>query len=103
MNQQDRDAFWRSVKPKALWRKAIPSLFGKVGQAIEIGSFEGDTTLFIAGNILKPSGSLYCIDPYEAGGGSTEFTRRRLVRVREKFQRRIRKDGRIRWIGESGF
>jgi predicted O-methyltransferase YrrM len=100
MNQRERDAYWRSVKPRALWRKAIPSLFGKVRQAIEIGAFEGDTSLFIARNMLKPAGSLYCIDPYEASG-SMEFTRRRLARVRETFQKRTRKDGRIRWIGES--
>lgn len=52
-----------------VWQKLLSHLAGKEGlRCLEIGSFEGRSTLWLLENVLTaPSAHLYCIDTFEGG------------------------------------
>lgn len=56
---------WFNWAPE-VWKQLIPLLPGRK-QFLEIGSFEGRSTVWIVENMMEDDGEIYCIDTWEGG------------------------------------
>ena len=57
----------------AVWEQLTPLLPKKFDRSfLEIGSFEGRSMVWIAGNMMNPSDVLHCIDTWEGGEEHSE-------------------------------
>ena len=59
---------WFAWAPE-VWKQLIPHMPGEPGKRmfLEIGSFEGRSTVWIMENMMQKGDSLYCIDTWEGG------------------------------------
>jgi predicted O-methyltransferase YrrM len=56
---------WFSWAPE-VWTQLIP-LLPERKKFLEIGSFEGRSTVWIVENMMEDGGEIYCIDTWEGG------------------------------------
>lgn len=90
---------WFNWAPE-VWKQLVPHLSGTAGhrQFLEIGSFEGRSSVWIAENMMQDGDILRCIDTWEGGeehkadsedmGEVEERFRSNLMVANEKFPRR---------------
>ena len=89
---------WFNWAP-AVWEQLTPMLSGKAGQRnfLEIGSFEGRSSIWIAENMMQDGDYLRCIDTWEGGeehgeedmNEVEERFRANLIVATEKFPERL--------------
>jgi predicted O-methyltransferase YrrM len=89
---------WFNWAP-AVWEQLTPMLSGKAGQRnfLEIGSFEGRSSIWIAENMMQDGDYLRCIDTWEGGEehGEEDMSeveerfRANLIVATEKFPERL--------------
>lgn len=71
-----------------VWTQLIPHLPGEPGERffLEIGSFEGRSTVWIAENMMQDGDTLECVDTWEGG---EEHTSEDMGSVEERFNHNI--------------
>jgi predicted O-methyltransferase YrrM len=89
---------WFNWAPE-VWNQLTPMLSGEAGKRnfLEIGSFEGRSSIWIAENMMQDGDHLRCIDTWEGGeehgaenmGEVEERFRANLVIATEKFPKRL--------------
>lgn len=108
---------WFEWAPE-VWTQLIPMLSGTAGQRqfLEIGSFEGRSSVWIVENMMQDGDILRCIDTWEGGeehgdedmGSVEDRFRANLIITAEKFparrviqQKGTSVQGLARWLGQN--
>jgi predicted O-methyltransferase YrrM len=78
---------WFEWAPE-VWTQLIPMLSGRAGQRqfLEIGSFEGRSSVWIAENMMQDDDILRCIDTWEGG---EEHGEENMSEVEERFRHNL--------------
>lgn len=78
-----------------IWEKVLADFKGKPIHAVELGSYEGRSAIWLLENILThPEATLTCVDSWEGGVDFTEYgTKPDWEAVKEKFCNNVEKYG----------
>ena len=84
MSEYEFTQDWFNWAPE-VWNKLTPMLSGRAGhrQFLEIGSFEGRSSIWIAENMMQDDDILRCIDTWEGG---EEHGAENMSEVEERFR-----------------
>lgn len=87
MSEYEFTQDWFNWAPE-VWNQLTPMLLGRAGhrQFLEIGSFEGRSSIWIAENMMQDDDILRCIDTWEGG---EEHGEENMSEVEERFRRNL--------------
>ena len=87
MSEYEFTQDWFNWAPE-VWNQLTPMLSGRAGhrQFLEIGSFEGRSSIWIAENMMQDNDILRCIDTWEGG---EEHGEENMSEVEERFRRNL--------------
>ena len=87
MSEYEFTQDWFNWAPE-VWDQLTPMLSGRAGhrQFLEIGSFEGRSSIWIAENMMQDDDILRCIDTWEGG---EEHGEENMSEVEERFRRNL--------------
>ena len=87
MSEYEFTQDWFNWAPE-VWNQLTPMLSGRAGhrQFLEIGSFEGRSSIWIAENMMQDDDILRCIDTWEGG---EEHGEENMSEVEERFRRNL--------------
>lgn len=89
MNEyQFTNDWFNMARARDVWEKLTTMLPGEAGQRqlLEIGSFEGRSSIWIAENMMQDGDHLRCIDTWE---GSEEHSAENMSEVEKRFQHNL--------------
>jgi predicted O-methyltransferase YrrM len=71
-----------------IWTALFSASRERIAKVLEIGSYEGGSTVWILENLLKSGGELHCIDTWKGG---VEHRKDKMPEVEARFDRNIEK------------
>ena len=71
-----------------IWSALFSASRGRINKVLEIGSYEGGSSVWILENLLKGGGELHCIDTWQGG---FEHQKDKMPEVESRFHRNIEK------------
>jgi len=71
-----------------IWTALFSANRGRVNKVLEIGSYEGGSSVWILENLLKDGGELHCIDTWHGG---VEHQKDKMPEVEARFDRNVEK------------
>jgi predicted O-methyltransferase YrrM len=71
-----------------IWTALFSGSRGRINKVLEIGSYEGGSSVWILENLLKDGGELHCIDTWQGG---VEHQKDKMPEVEARFDRNVEK------------
>lgn len=71
-----------------IWTALFSTSQGRINKVLEIGSYEGGSSVWILENLLKGGGELHCIDTWQGG---VEHQKDQMPEVEARFDRNVAK------------